>query len=206
MLDNKYIMNINNNYYRFLIIIVFLILAILISILVYSKIINTPIITGSLTTKIEDTLTPTKPVLKPTFGSMTIKTADGKVRYPVTDYLKFEVMASSQQRDIVGYDVLIGLEGGAFEIIKVESDLANFNLFKMEKENRLTITGAKKLNATAESLFLETKVLTLTLKPLKSGKFSFKLLSEIGKEKTQLVDTGSNVYFPKVNNIEIEIY
>ena len=192
----------NNHHYRFLIISVFLVLAILTSILIYTKVVNSPIITGSLMTKVS----PTKALVKPTFGSLTIKNSDEITRHPVTDYLKLNILADSSQVDVVGYDCLVSFDTTAFEIIQADSDLADFSLFKTKGENKLTITGIKKLNASGTNKLSNNKIVTLTLKPLKTGKFSFKLISEIGKEKSQLVDTGSNVYYPKLNNIEIEIY
>ena len=184
----------NNHPYRFLIIIIFLVLAVLTSVLIYTKAINSPIITGSLTT------------VRPTFGSITIKNSEDTKRHPITDYLKLEILVDSNQVDVVGYDFIIKFDTKAFDVIQVDSILSDFSLFKISKENTLTITGTKKLDATETNLLTNNTIVTLTLKPQKTGKFDFQLLSDLGKEKTQLVDTGSNVYYPKVNNIEIEIY
>lgn len=192
----------NNYHYRFLIIIIFLVLAVLTSVLIYTKAINSPIITGSLMTKASSSPTP----VKPTFGSLTIKNSDDTTRHPVTDYLKLDILADTNQIDVVGYDLIIKFDTESFEVIQVDSVLSDFSLFKMKGGNKLTITGTKKLDATGTNLLTNKKIVTLTLKPQKTGKFNFQLLSDFGKEKTQLVDTGSNVYYPKLNNIEIEIY
>jgi len=190
------------HHYRFLIIIIFLIIAVFTAILIYTKAANSPIITGSLSTKIESSPAP----VETTFGSMTLKSEDGASRHSVTDYLRFAVIVDSSDIDVVGYDCLIGFDEKSFEVIQAESDLTDFNLFKTKGDNRLTITGIKKLNVTTANKLNNNKIITLTLKPLKTGKFNFSLLPEAGKEKTQFVDTQSKVYYPKLNNIEIEIY
>lgn len=190
------------NYYRFLVIIVFLIAVILLIVLIYSKVADSPIITGSLSTKITPSPAPTRM----TFGSMTLKTEDDKNRHPITDYLRLVVVADSSDIDVVGYDCLLGLDKKYFEIIQTESDLVDFNLFKTETDDKLTITGTKKLDAASTNKLAASKIITFTIKPLKTGKFSLGLLPESGKEKTQFVDTQSKVYYPKLNNIEIEIF
>ncbi len=192
----------HSHHYRFLIIIIFFVLAILTSVLIYSKAINSPIITGSLMTKVQKTPTPAKP----TFGTLTIKNSDDTTRHPVTDYLKLDIFADANQIDVVGYDIIIKFDTKSLEVIQIDSVLSDFNLFKMKGENKLTITATKKLDATGTNLLTNKKIVTLTLKPQKTGKFNFQLLSDFGREKTQLVDTGSNVYYPKLNNIEIENY
>jgi len=135
-----------------------------------------------------------------------LKNSLGAIRQPITDLVKLEVWADSNETDVVGYDLILNFDTQAFKLVGVNSVQADFSLFKIEKEGALIITGTKKLDISQKTLFTNQKIIVLTLKPQKTGKFSFEILSSLGKEKTQLVDSSSKIYYPKVNRIEIEIY
>jgi hypothetical protein len=193
----------SNHHFRFLITIVFLVFVSLILILIYSKFFSSPIITGTPMTAVS--VTPKK-TEKATFGQVMLKNSLGTTRQPITDLVKLEILADSNGADVVGYDLILNFDTQAFKVVGVESAQADFSLFKTEKENSLIITGTKKLNANQKTSLTNQKIIVLTLKPQKTGKFSFEILSSLGKEKTQLVDSLSKIYYPKVNQIEIAIY
>jgi hypothetical protein len=193
----------NNHHFRLLITIVFLVFISLILILVYSKFFSSPIITGTSMTTVN--VTPKK-TEKATFGQVILKNSLEVTRQPITDLVKLEIWADSNESDVVGYDLILNFDNQAFKVVEVDSAQADFSLFKTEKENGLIITGTKKINVNQKTSLTNQKIIVLTLKPQKTGKFNFEILSSLGKEKTQLVDSLSKIYYPKVNQIEIVIY
>lgn len=195
--------NQNNSHFRLLIIIVFFVFACLLALLVFSKIKTEPKFFGGLKTKIKLIPTPTIQIMG---GAFTISAVGEEKKHPLTDYLILEVAVDSQNINVVGYDVVVKYNTDAFELIQAESFIADFQIYKIKSSDKLTVTGAKKLSAITTNIWSGEKIIKLTFKPKSAGKFKFSLLSQSGREKTQLVDSQSKIYYPKTGQVEVEIY
>jgi len=111
------------------------------------------------------------------------------------DSLNYQVIASSNNHNITGFDLLIEVENPTdLEAINFFSPLPAFSLYQVKKGNFLILTGIKKLNFDQKVIFQQTPIVNLkTTKILKIN-----LKSTGGKYTTKLVDSQNNVLNPKV--------
>lgn len=193
----------NTHHYRLLMIVVFLIFAGFLAFLTISKLENKSSLVGGLITKIQPTPTPSVTI---TGGSLSMRIVGDNKRHPLADYLILELRADSQAIDVVGYDILLGYDTQAFELIQADSQIADFQIYKNSSPGKLTLTGAKKISSSNSNLWSGQKIVELILRPQKTGSFTFNILGQAGKEKTQLVDTQSKVYYPKLDQVQVEIF
>ena len=202
MINNQLIKT-NKHSFRILIIVVFIILVGLVVILINQTVKTKPEMFGGLTTKISQapTLVP-----HPTKGQLLIKVEDSQAKHPITDYLIFEITAGSEGADIAGYDIILDYDDQAFELVQADSVLPGFQLFKLDSDGMLILTGAKKINDQSSHIWAGESILKLTFKPIKTGRYQFRILSGSGKEKTQFVDTQTQITYPTASDTSVEIY
>jgi hypothetical protein len=119
--------------------------------------------------------------------------------------LNLVVKASSGGKDIAGYDVLLAIDPAQFEIQSITSELASFSILKFEKGTHVTITGIKGLGQNDPTIFNETPLLLVILKPIKKGESTVSVLLGQDKEKTMLVDTEVEPLTPQVGSLSVSI-
>lgn len=169
-----------NNYqsiYRFLIIGVFILLVIFGTVLIL--VFRQKPKSESARTKVEVIPTPT------------IK-AEGSLTLVKVDNSTYDIVANSSGKDIVGYDILLGFDSTRADLINVLSAEPNFNIFKLQKNNLLIITGTKKLAIKTPTIFSKTKILTIR-------GASVSIIYQSGKETTKFVDSASKIYYPTIS-------
>ncbi len=128
-----------------------------------------------------------------------------KNTFSFNDHVNIEIYADSEGKNISGYDLIISYDPQGLELVSADSNLVNFSLYSFKKDNYLTLMATKKLNSNTQTVFTSTKIVTLNFKPKKLGKYQISLLENYGKEKTQMVDDQTNIYYPSINKLEIEI-
>jgi len=192
--------NNKQDHYRLLIIIVILIFAGLLIFLILSRAKSQKTGFNSQETKVTITSTP---ALQVTGGVLSLVST--KQSYIMNENISVDVLANSQNFDIVGYDVLINYDSQALELIQAESLINEFQIFKINDPGKLTVTGTKNLVANTSNIWTDRKIIQLTFKPKKTGKFYINITNQIGKEKTQFVDSYSKVFIPQVGKIPVEI-
>ena len=111
------------------------------------------------------------------------------------DDLTYQILASSYNHDIVGFDFIVEKEDMTdSSILTVSSLLPSFSLYQTKKENFLILTGVKKLNFSQPAVFSETPVVEIKLtKPVKIN-----LKNTWGKYTSKLVDNQNNILIPKI--------
>ncbi|MFA9289372.1 MAG: hypothetical protein ACEQSA_05865 [Weeksellaceae bacterium] len=119
--------------------------------------------------------------------------------------LTLDVVASSTGKDITGYDVLIYIDRTMFDIVSVTSDLPNFSIYQFDKKTHLTVTGIKDLQDRTQSIFDNTILLKVVVRPKQVGSGTVSLYKSEGKEKTQLVDAQVTVIEPQIGSSQISI-
>lgn len=194
---------VNNHPYRLLIIIVFLIFAGILLFLVINKFRNdTSRFYGAVD---KAKITPQGAPLVTT-GALSISISGGGAKHPLTDYVILEIGADSPSIDVAGYDLLLNYDSQAFELIQAESLTSDFQVYQIKSPGKLVLTGAKKIAATKTNIWSGEKIVKLVFKPIKVGKYSFRIINQLNKEKTQFVDVQSKIYYPKTGQTEVEIY
>lgn len=125
--------------------------------------------------------------------------------FSLNNQIEIEVYADSEGKNISGYDLIISYDPQGLEFVKSESNLVDFSLYSFKKDSYLSLTATKNLNSNAQTIFASNKIASLTFKPKKPGIYQISLLKNYGKEKTQMVDNQTNIYFPSLNKIKIEV-
>lgn len=103
------------------------------------------------------------------------------------------IKVDSKNRDITAFDMLVNYNTEGLIYVKTDSLITGFNVYDYKNENIISVTGVKSLTNKTVHVFNQTPIIKLTFKPLKKGSYTFSIPSEVGSEKTQLVDNNSLV-------------
>jgi len=160
------------------------------------------VITTSSTIKQEKMIIPT---VKPAQGSLNLTPENKEISLSGDKELIIDLVADSNEKNIVGYDLVLSYDPLAFNFIKATTDLVDFKIYSYRRDNYLSFLAAKSPQSQTLSVFTQTKIASLVFRPLKAGKYSFSLKPLIGKDKTDLVTDKTEVLNPVVNNIIITI-
>lgn len=163
--------------------------------------------TGTKQSKIvpQETSKPVVGSIKKTTGKVNLIVKGNKMSFKPGETVTLQVLADSDGKNITGFDWLIGYDSTAFSFEKAVSLDENFNLISVKKKEMIIITGTKKVTSNQETVFSNRVVAELNFKVNKTGEYQFSLLSEVGREKTQLVDVNTQIIFPQVNNVVIKV-
>lgn len=134
-----------------------------------------------------------------------IVSAEPGQTYSTADTVTLYVDASSGTADITGFDVLINMDKEYFELVDVTSELPNFQIFKFNNENHVSVTGIKDIEDQGQSIFENARLLKLTLKPKKSGTSTVSIVPAFDKEVTQLVDVNVQVVKPQAGSEQVTV-
>ena len=115
------------------------------------------------------------------------------------------VSANSEQKNIVGYDLILYYDSSSTEFIKAESLLPDFQIYPYKRENYIIITAVKGLQSQNLSVFSGNKILSFTFMGKKIGKNNLSLRSSLENEKTKLVTDKTESLNPKLNDLQVEI-
>ena len=132
-------------------------------------------------------------------------TSDDDATLTVGQTKKLYINGTSGNKDITGYDLLIAYDPTAIEIQSVESALADYELFKFDRGDHMTITGIKNFKKREPVTFDGGKLVELVVKAKKQGDTTVSLSSSIGQEKTQLVDAEVTVIEPQIGSFSLKI-
>ncbi len=118
---------------------------------------------------------------------------------------KIYVKGNSGDRDITGYDMLISYDTSKIEIQSVNSALEDYEIFKFDRGNHMTITGIKNFQRREPFMFDGETILEIVVKAKQPGTTVVSLDKAEGQEKTQLVDAEVMVIEPQIGSIELVI-
>jgi len=153
------------------------------------------------------TTTATVPTVIPTQGSFNLElSGNEKISLPTGKEVNIDLIADSNQKNIVGYDLVLSYDPLAFDFVKATSNLPNFKIYSYKKDSYLSFLATKNLQSQTSAVFTQTKIASLSFKPLKAGRYSFTLKPLMGQDKTDLVTDKTEVLNPKLNKLEVEVF
>lgn len=115
------------------------------------------------------------------------------------------IKGTSGNRDITGYDMLIAYDPTALEIVSAKSAMMDYEIFKFDRGDHMTITGIKNFQKREAVTFDGGNLVELVVKAKKQGPTVVSLNSTMGQEKTQLVDFEVKVIEPQIGSLQLEI-
>lgn len=113
--------------------------------------------------------------------------------------------ASSGGKDISGYDVLIGIDPQQFEVLNVTSATPDFQIQTFERGMYHAVTGYKNLQVTAPTIFENTALLTMTVRPKMKGRHVITVLATKDNERTQMIDKDVVILEPQVGSTFVNV-
>lgn len=118
----------------------------------------------------------------------------------VGEAVEVTVNAYSAGKDITGYDLLIGIDPNQYDIMSITSELESFQIQAFDRGMYQAVTGIKNLQAQDPTLFNDTPLVKVVLKPKTTGEGVITVLSTKGQERTQLVDKDVVIIEPQVGS------
>jgi len=139
-------------------------------------------------------------------GQLSLKPYDNLLRKKLGEEIIFNLTADSSGIDVVGYDVLINYKSADINLLSLTSTIPSFSVYKNQQGDKLAITGIKKLSSTESNILKGEKIISLSLKPNKKGKFTIGLMERANKETTKFVNEKTKIFYPVLNSVTIEVY
>lgn len=134
-----------------------------------------------------------------------IEIRPAKDSYTLNETVTLTVTGSSEGKDITGYDLLLTIDKDMFELQSVSTAIPGFTVFPFDNGSYIAITAIKDIGEDAPTIFDETDMLTVELKPKKKGTGVISVALENDKEKTQLVDVDVQPITPQIGSAQVEI-
>lgn len=128
-----------------------------------------------------------------------------QTNHPVDQPMTLIVKATSLQKDIQGFDIIFANEPRRFEIVSIENLNPAFEIFKFDKKDHITVTGLKQLSIDKPTIFTDTPLLKVTIKPKLKGKMVITFVDTANKEQTKFVDDKVEVIRPQLQPLTVEI-
>ncbi|MBI4226046.1 hypothetical protein HY612_02935, partial [Candidatus Roizmanbacteria bacterium] len=188
----------SNSVFRFVLLLVVIVFAFLLFFLYQTK--KKPGVQPPISTIVS----PPTPVVT-TAGSFSLQSVTRDMTAALDKALDLDIVASSDQKSIVGYDVVVKFEEGAVEILSATSLLPDFVVYLTQKSDHYIVTGAKKPESSEPTVYDNTSILRLTVMPKKTGPLTISLADKLGIEKSQMVDEKTQILKPEVGAITIEV-
>jgi len=143
--------------------------------------------------------------VKQTQGSLNLELS-GNETLSVNKEFAIDVVADSNKKNIVGYDLVLYYDTSSFEFVNATSNITDFKIYSYSKGNYLSFLATKTLQGQASSVFTQTKIASIIFKPKKAGKFNFALKPLLGGDKTDLVTDKTEVLNPGLNELKVEVF
>lgn len=141
---------------------------------------------------------------RPVIGAMMISSSGG-VRFSKSSPVTVQVQASSQGRQIVGYDVVVTYDKTAFDFVKAVSLMDNFKVYSYDRPTYVSLSAIKSLQDNKPDTWNNQALSELTFQPKKTGTYTFSL-SPVGKEASKLVDEKTQAIYPSTGQLQLEVF
>lgn len=135
----------------------------------------------------------------PTTGWMTLATSMHNAKYTVGEDIELTVHADSSNKPVTGYDMLFLYDPASISVVRVNSVDPTFDIFTFNNPNYVSITGTKKLSISSQAAFMNTPIVTITVRAKKAGTTPLVIAPQIGPEKTKMVDNAAQLLFPQLD-------
>jgi len=141
---------------------------------------------------------------RPIVGSMTISSSGG-IRFSKNSAVTLQIKASSEGRQVVGYDVVVTYDKTAFDFVKATSLMDDFKVYSYDRPTYVSLSAIKSLQDNNVTTWNNQSLSELTFQPKKTGTYIFSLTS-VGKETSKLVDEKAETIYPSTGQLQLEVY
>ncbi|NTU46950.1 hypothetical protein HGA88_04975 [Candidatus Roizmanbacteria bacterium] len=134
-----------------------------------------------------------------------LKVANSDQKLTVGIPIRVEIVGSSLNHAVTGYDVIVSYDKKTLTLVSAQSLLPSFNLFKIEKETGVTLTGVLSLAEKKGEILSATPFIALNFVPKTYGAKTISVMPSLNKSKTQFIDQDNNSFLPLGNEITISV-
>lgn len=149
--------------------------------------------------------TPTPIVVHKKKGGLSLNVSGGSIKKTVGSDFTVDVVLDSPQAQITSFDMIFKFDKNKLEMINSQTTLAGFSLVSIEDTEGIVITAFKSPSSTVLHNLDQVSLLNLGFRAKEKGKTIMAVVKEKDKRTTKFVDGTSRVFYPEVDNIEIEI-
>ncbi|MFO0704104.1 MAG: hypothetical protein U0525_05280 [Patescibacteria group bacterium] len=103
------------------------------------------------------------------------------------DTVVVTVFASSAGKKPVGYDAIVEISGGQYDIVSTKSLDERFNLIKFVKNSRITLTGVLSTKFKEANAWDNTPIAQIVVKPKAVGQLKFEISDISGRETSKIM-------------------
>lgn len=138
-------------------------------------------------------------------GSLVLQKADNQRTSPLGKNLVLQVVADSQNEDVVAFDTLLAYDADTFDFVSATSLNPAFQVSVHKNEGYVSVTAYQPPENNARSVMKDTPALQFVFIPKEKGSYVFSILEQSGKEKTQFADTKTTRLYPETSELTVEI-
>ncbi len=133
-----------------------------------------------------------------TTGWMNVAVVSPKAQYAVGQDIELTVNADSSNVPVTGYDLLFSYDPASISVMSVTSSDPTFDVFTFNNSNFVSVTGTKKLSISSQTAFMNSPILSITVRAKKAGMTPVVITPQLGPEKTKMVDNKAQIVYPKL--------
>lgn len=140
----------------------------------------------------------------PTLGSMRLSTKDGAASYSVNSPVVIVLKATSDGKNIIGYDGIISYNKEGFTYKSAVSKITDFSVVPFDRETYVAVSGIKSTVDNNMPVWSDTTLAEIEFMATKAGMYSFSL-DPRGNDTSKLVDDVGQPVYPKSIQLQLEI-
>jgi hypothetical protein len=125
--------------------------------------------------------------------------------FVVNQPIEIKINGNFPDKDIVGFDLVIGYDDINLDFVKAESLLAGFQIFSFKKEGMIRITAVKSPNATAPTVFNNTAFISISFLPKKIGNYQLEIIDKKDIFETFFAGSNQQKIYPGLTKINIVV-
>lgn len=105
----------------------------------------------------------------------------------VGDLINIVLIGTSDGKKPVGYDALISISGGTYDVVSVKSLTTEFNVIMFAKSGRVTVTGVLVPRVKESAVWNSKEIASITIKPKEAGQYKLNVLESSGRETSKIM-------------------
>lgn len=121
-----------------------------------------------------------------------------KASYSPGEEIVVTLTGDTKGTEITGYDALVQYDPEYLEVVRSTSSHDFIDVYPHTNDDYVSLTGVKRITETGKVIFDGSDVATIVFTAKKSGVTALSVLSEVGREKSKVVDMNAQIIPPYV--------
>lgn len=144
-------------------------------------------------TEVTKKIVPTETIL-PKEGNLSFSLPQSP--FTVNQPIEIKITGSFPDKDIVGFDLLLGYDDKNLEFVGARSLLSDFRLFSFKKEGMIRITAVKSPSMITPTVLNNTAFVSVSFLPKKIGSYQLEIIGKKDIFETFFVDNHQQKIYP----------